>query len=74
MIKSNTFGSMIMTLSYTFNESDRVTEKQSNTVIDGDKAMLAVEEKETETKGVDTPDACQCACQPRQNNFLKLTS
>ena len=47
------------------NKSDQVTDKQSNTVSDGDKAMLAVEETETDTKGVGTPDACQCACQPR---------
>jgi hypothetical protein len=61
------------------NESDQVTDKQSNTVIDGDKAILAVEETETETKGVDTPYACQCACQPRlaeqllEVDFLRIT-
>ena len=61
------------------NESDQVTDKQSNTVSDGDKAMLAVEETKTETKGVDTPDACQCACQPRlaeqliEFDFLRIT-
>ena len=32
------------------NESDQVTDKQSNTVSDGDKAMLAVEETETDTR------------------------
>ena len=61
------------------NESDQVTDKQSNTAIDGDKAMLAVEDTEIETKGVDTPDACQCACQPRlaeqllEVDFLRIT-
>ncbi len=61
------------------NKSDQVTDKQSNTVIDGDKAMLVVEETETETKGVDTLDACQCACQPRlaeqllEVDFLRIT-
>ena len=61
------------------NESDEVTDKQSNTVSNGDKAMLAVEETETYTKGVDTPDACQCTCQPRlaeqliEVDFLRIT-
>jgi hypothetical protein len=61
------------------NESDQVTDKQSNTVSDGNKAMLTVEETEPETKGVDTPDACQCACQPRlaeqllEVDFLRIT-
>jgi hypothetical protein len=31
----------------------------------GSAAMLAVEETETEAKAVETPDTCQCACQPR---------
>ena len=59
------------------NESDEVTDKQSNTASDGDRAMLAVEE--TDTKGVNTPDACQCACQPRlaeqliEVDFLRIT-
>ena len=62
------------------NESDQVTNKQSNTIRDGDnKAMLAVEETETDTKSVDTPDACQCTCQPRlaeqliEVDFLRIT-
>ncbi len=61
------------------NESDRVTDTQSNTASDGSKAMLAVEETETETKGVDTLDAYQCTCQPRlaeqllEVDFLRIT-
>jgi hypothetical protein len=61
------------------NKSDQVTDKQSKTVSDDDKAMLAVEETEPETKVVDTPDACQCACQPRlaeqllEVDFLRIT-
>jgi hypothetical protein len=60
-------------------ESDQVTNKQSTPVSDGDKAMLTVKETETETKGVDTPDAFQCACQPRlaeqllEVDFLRIT-
>ncbi len=37
-------------------ESDQVTDKQSSPVSDGDKAMLAVEETESKTKGVGTPE------------------
>jgi hypothetical protein len=41
--------------------------------------MLAVEETESNTKGVETPDACKCACQPRlaeqlhEVDFLRIT-
>ncbi len=61
------------------NESDQVTDKQSNIVSDGDKAMLDVEETETDTESVNTHDACQCACQPRlaeqliEVDFLRIT-
>ena len=60
-------------------ESDQVTNKRSTPVSDGEKAMLTVKETETETKGVDTPDASQCACQPMlakqliEVDFLRIT-
>ena len=60
-------------------ESDKVTEKQSIPVPDGEEAMLTVEETESKMKGVGTPDTCQCACQPRlaeqlhQVDFLRIT-
>jgi hypothetical protein len=61
------------------NESDQVTDEQSNTVSDCGKAMLAVKETEPEIKSVGTPDACQCVCQPRlaeqllEVDFLRIT-
>jgi hypothetical protein len=51
-------------------ESDRITNKRSTPVSDGEKAMLTVKETETETKGIDTPGACQCACQTRLTEQL----
>ena len=60
-------------------QSDKVTEKQSISVSDGNETMLAVEETETNTKGDETPGTSECACQPRlaeqlhEVDFLKIT-
>ncbi len=60
-------------------QSDQVTEKQSIPVNDGNTAMLVAEETATEMKGIEIPDTCQCACQPRlakqlhEVDFLRIT-
>jgi hypothetical protein len=46
-------------------QSDQVTGKQSIPVNNGNAAMLAAEETAAEMKGIEIPDTCQCACQPR---------
>ena len=46
-------------------QGDQVTENQNIPVNNGDAAMLAVNETETEPISIDSPDTCQCACQPR---------
>ncbi len=57
------------------NESDQITDKQSNTVIDGDKAMLAVEKrKEKQKVSTHLARANAHANLGWQNNCLKLTS
>jgi len=58
---------------------DKVTDKQSSSVKNGNAAMLAVEETETITEGDETPNTCKCACQPRlaeqlhEVDFLRIT-
>ena len=56
------------------NDSDTITHIKQN-----DLAMLAVNETETEPISIDSPDTCQCACQPRlaerlhEVEFLRIT-
>ena len=60
-------------------QSDQVTELQNIPVNNGNAAMPTVNETETESIGIDSPDTCQCACQPRlaerlhEVDFLRIT-
>jgi hypothetical protein len=60
-------------------KGDSVTKEQSSSVVEDDTTMLTVEETDNVASSAQTPETCQCNCQPRiaellsEIEFLKIT-
>ncbi len=58
------------TYNHISHKSDSITKEQSSSVVEDDTTMLTVEETDDTTFSAETPETCQCDCQPRIAELL----
>jgi hypothetical protein len=62
-----------------FSSTIPASKEQSSSVVEDDTTMLTVEETDNTASSAETPEMCQCDCQPRiaelltEIEFLKIT-